>query len=234
MPSETRNYMPKLQAVKNIIANPQAYGLTLADVPNRPYFATITTDRHIDVILAARLAEIPLEDFKFLNPAHNKPVIKAHGTESILLPRDKVDAFRRNLEAHDKPLVSWQAYTMKRSDKLETVAAKYGMSVSQLKEVNGLVPPRKVVAGQTLMVPAKGTAEPNLPDLPAPALTPARYAGKSRKAPHTRVAVAKNTHKTAVSKSAAHSSSPKTKRTKMTIPASKKVAVAGSVKDTPR
>src|SRR5262249_61738319 len=102
--------VPTRQGGKHTTPTPRPSRFTLAVAPTRPYFATITPDRHIDVILAARLAEIPLEDFKFLNPAHNKPVIKAHGTESILLPSDKVDVFRRNLEAHDKPLVSWQAY----------------------------------------------------------------------------------------------------------------------------
>ena len=118
----------------------------------------------------------------FLNPAHNKPVIKASGAETILLPRDKVESFRRNLAAHDKPLVSWQAYTIKRSDKPETVAAKHGMSLATLKEVNGIVPPKKFVAGQTIMVPVNGSAEPNLPDLPAPKLTPVHAAGKPKPA----------------------------------------------------
>src|SRR6185503_6343034 len=145
MPAETRNYLPKLQAVKNIVANPQAYGLTLADIPNRPYLASVTTGRHFDVKLDASLAEMSHEDFKFLNPAHNKPVIKADASEASLQPRDKVALFRRNLEAHDKPLVSWQTYTVKRSDKPETIAASHGMSKAQLKEVNGIVAPRKIV-----------------------------------------------------------------------------------------
>jgi membrane-bound lytic murein transglycosylase D len=224
MPAETRNYVPKLQAVKNIVANPQAYGLVLADIPNRPYFATVTTDRHIDVNLAARLAEIPLEDFKFLNPAHNKPVIKAHGAETILLPRDKAEVFQRNLIAHDKPLVSWQAYTVKRSDTPQSIADRYGMTVAQLKEANGVVPPRKIIAGQTVMVPVKGNAEPHLPDLPAPKVTPVRTAKKGKQTKGTRLAVAKG--KPAAKKPAARTVSPQGKRTKVTIPAGKKVVVA--------
>jgi membrane-bound lytic murein transglycosylase D len=148
IPPETRNYIPKLQAVKNIVANPQGYGLRLADIPNRPYFATVTVERHIDVKLAARFAEMPLEEFQFLNPAHNKPVIKATSAETILLPRDKVDGFRRNLAANDKPLVSWQAYTVKRSDKPETVAASHGMSLASLKEVNGIAGRRRSSPGR--------------------------------------------------------------------------------------
>jgi membrane-bound lytic murein transglycosylase D len=174
MPAETRNYLPKLQAVKNIVANPDQYGIKLAEVPNRPYFATVTTPHHIDVKVAATLAEISVEEFKFLNPAHNKPVIRADGSETIVLPVEKVMVFQRNLTAHEKPLVSWQAYTVKRSDKPEKIAAKHGMTVSQLKAANNIPPNRRIVAGQTLMVPLKGNAEPYLPDLPAPKLTVSR------------------------------------------------------------
>jgi len=178
MPAETRNYVPKLQAVKNIVANPEQFGITLADVPNRPYFSAVTLLRHIDVQLAANFAEISLEEFRFLNPAHNKPVIKADGSETIVLPIDKISVFQRNLAANEQPLVSWQAYTMKRSDKPQQIAAKHGMTLAELKEVNGISGKKKIVAGQTILVPMKGSAEPNLPDLPAPKVTPVRYRTK--------------------------------------------------------
>jgi membrane-bound lytic murein transglycosylase D len=174
MPLETRKYVPKLQAVKNIVANPGQFGIVLADIPNQPYFATVTTRRHIDVQLAASLAEMTLEEFRFLNPAHNKPVIKADGSESIVLPIEKVAVFEKNLETHDRPLVSWQAYTVKRSDKPEKIASKHGMTLAELKEVNGMPPRRAIVAGQTIMVPLRGEVDPHLPDLPAPKLTSTR------------------------------------------------------------
>ena len=60
MPSETRYYVPRLQAVKSIIANPALYGLTLAEIPNRPYFTTVTTTRNMDIRLAAKLADTPV------------------------------------------------------------------------------------------------------------------------------------------------------------------------------
>jgi peptidoglycan lytic transglycosylase D len=175
MPLETRNYVPKLQAVKNIVANPGQYGIVLPDIPNRPYFATVTTGRHIDVKLAATLAEMELEDFRFLNPAHNKPVIKSDGSETIVLPVDRIAAFQRNLDSYDQPFVTWQTYTVKRHDQPETIAKKYGLTVAQLKEANGISGRKKIVPGQTLLVPLKSDAEPNLPDLPAPKITRARY-----------------------------------------------------------
>jgi membrane-bound lytic murein transglycosylase D len=180
MPLETRKYVPKLQAVKNIVANPGQFGIVLADIPDQPYFATVTTRRHIDVQLAASLAEMSLEDFRFLNPAHNKPVIKADGSETLVLPIEKIAVFEKNLETHDRPLVSWQAYTVKRSDKPEKLASKHGMTLAELKEVNGLQPRRAIVAGQTIMVPLRGEVDPHLPDLPAPKLASKR--GKPKRA----------------------------------------------------
>jgi membrane-bound lytic murein transglycosylase D len=202
MPAETRNYLPKLQAVKNIVADPARFGLSLADIPNEPYFATVSARRHIDVKLAATLAEIPMEEFRFLNPAHNKPVINANAAETIVLPRDKVEIFRANLEAHDKPLVSWQAYTVKPGDKTESIAAKHGMSVAELKQINGISGRPRLKTGQPLLVPVKAGAEPHLPDLPAPLL--ASQAKKKRYVPASRraAAAAKASHrKVAVKKS---------------------------------
>ena len=166
MPAETRNYLPKLFAVKNIITNPARFGLQIADVPNEPYFQTVTVKRHIDVKVAAKLAEMPLDEFKFLNPGHNKPVIRAGEAERIVLPKHKVATFETNFENHDKPLVSWEAVRLSPGQKPEKFAALHGMTLAELKEVNGLAHQRKIVTGQPLLVPLKDGAVPKLPDIP--------------------------------------------------------------------
>jgi membrane-bound lytic murein transglycosylase D len=91
MPRETRGYVPKLQALKNLIANPQAYGVTLAPIPNEPYFATVNKTRDIDVQLAARLAEMDVDEFVALNPGFSRPLIRTSVAPRIVLPADKVD-----------------------------------------------------------------------------------------------------------------------------------------------
>ncbi len=174
MPAETRHYLPKLIAVKNIISDPARFGIQLAQVPNEPYFAVVTVHRHIDVTLAAKFAGMPLDEFRFLNPAHNKAVIKAGAAETIVLPREKVALFQANLQNHDEPLVSWQAHTMKAGEKPEKIAAKYGMSMAELKQVNGISGNNKFRTGQPLLVPVKAGATPNLPDLPATPVTLSR------------------------------------------------------------
>ena len=153
MPAETRNYVPKLMAVKNLISRPEEFGIALAQVENRPYFAVVNTDKHIDVKLAARLAEMPLADFQALNPSHNRPVIRADVAQPILVPADRVDTFQANLEAHGSKLTTWQSYTIGKEDRLEQIAQRFGIALAQLKEVNSIPARLRSLVGLTILVP---------------------------------------------------------------------------------
>jgi membrane-bound lytic murein transglycosylase D len=172
MPRETKNYVPKLQALKNIFSNPNIMAeLNLPRVPNRPYFGTITKTANIDVKLAAQLAGMPVQAFVALNPSHNRPVIRSE--TPMVIPADKVDTFISNLEAHEdsnKPLSSWQSYTMRPGDKLESVAPRFGMSVANLKAINGIKGRIKLSPGYTLLVAGKDGGDPSdmasLPEQP--------------------------------------------------------------------
>jgi membrane-bound lytic murein transglycosylase D len=197
MPAETRYYMPKLQAVKNIIANPAQYGIDLAEVPNQPYFTAVTTTKHIDVKLAAKLADMPVEEFVSLNPGNSRPVIKADGVRTLLIPTDKAGTFLSNLESHDAPLVSWQAYKLKAGDTVARVAARYGIDVAQLKHVNGIGVKHSVGPGATLLVPSGASSTPYLPDMPAPKVTVAKAPKKSAKYASRRGGTVKVSHKIA-------------------------------------
>lgn len=156
LPKETISYVPKLLAVKNIIANPQRFGLTLTDIPNKPYFAVVNTARHIDLELAAEMAGISVEDFTALNPAHNRPVILLEGKDTLLLPVDHVETFRANLERANQPLVSWQAYPAKKGEDLDELASRFGITADKLKSINSLARNIKVSSGQALLVPLNG------------------------------------------------------------------------------
>jgi len=156
MPDETRNYLPKLQALKNIVRDPEKYGLELGDIPDAPYFAVITTNRNIDVKAAAELAEMPLDEFQYLNPQHNRPVIAGADEYTILLPIDKAELFAAKLNLADQPLVSWQAYRLRPGETLPQVASKFGMSVEALRAVNGIGAKSRVPTGHTLLVPSQG------------------------------------------------------------------------------
>ena len=108
-------------------------------------------------------------------------MIRAHSEQTLLLPADKADAFRTNLENHDQPLVSWQAYKVKAGETLDRIASHHRISVAQLKQVNGINARRRIGPGSTLLVPANGSAIPHLPDLPATPVTVAKAPKKSGK-----------------------------------------------------
>ncbi|MEI7537825.1 MAG: transglycosylase SLT domain-containing protein [Comamonadaceae bacterium] len=153
MPMETRFYVPKLQAIKNIVGNPQAFNSSLPQIGNHPYFQTVDIKRDIDVALAAKLAEVPLEDFKALNPSASRPVILAAGTPQVLLPWDNAAIFQRNLEAYSGGrLASWTVWLAPTTMRPADAAKRVGMTEQALRSVNN-IPPRVVIkAGSSLLV----------------------------------------------------------------------------------
>jgi membrane-bound lytic murein transglycosylase D len=153
MPMETRFYVPKLQALKNIVAQPGQFGVKLPDIGNHPFFDTVTVTRDIDVTLAAKLAEVSLDDFKSLNPSFNRPVIMASGTPQILLPWDNATLFVRNLDAYAGSTASWMVWVAPSTMKAADVAKRVGMSEAELRSVNNIPTRMMVGAGSMLVVP---------------------------------------------------------------------------------
>jgi membrane-bound lytic murein transglycosylase D len=160
MPAETRLYVPKLQAVKNIVANPQAFRTELPLIENHPYFQQVLITRDIDVALAARLADVKIEDFKALNPSAHRPVIIAAGTPQILLPWDNATVFQRNFEAYSQgQYASWTAWTAPSTMSPGEAARRTGMSEADLRGVNNIPPRMLIKAGSTLLVPRSAKVE---------------------------------------------------------------------------
>ena len=154
MPAETRLYVPKLQAVKNIVANPQAFSTELPLIENHPYFQQVQISRDIDVALAARLADVQIEDFKALNPSARRPVILAAGTPQILLPWDNALVFQRNFNAYTEgQFASWTAWTAPSTMNSTDAARHTGMNESDLRSMNNIPPRMLIKAGSTLLVP---------------------------------------------------------------------------------
>jgi membrane-bound lytic murein transglycosylase D len=158
MPAETRNYYPKLQAVKNIIAVPGQYGITLPVVENQPYFVSVNKTRDIDVKLAAQLAELPMDEFKALNPQFNKPVITGSPNTRILLPQVNAEKFKENLSKWTTSLSSWTAHKVTAArERIETIAAKFKTTPQVIREANSIPPNMHPTAGSVVLVPKPAT-----------------------------------------------------------------------------
>lgn len=155
LPDETRNYVPKLQAIKNIIFKPENYGLTLNEIPNRPYFTTVQAPNKIDAKLAAELAGISLEEFNALNPSFTRPVLITENTQQkLLLPTWAANNFTNNLNGYNRPLSNWHTYQPKRGERLGAIANKFGISLYELSASNNLKPNRNLIVRRPVLVPA--------------------------------------------------------------------------------
>ena len=152
MPAETRLYVPKLQAMKNVVANPQALGVNLPSIPNHPYFEAVRLPRDMDVALIAKLAEVPVEDFKALNPSAHRPVLLAAGTPRILLPWDNAEIFQRNVDKYAGRLASWTAWVAPKTMKVSEAAQRVGMAEDELRIINKIPPRMLIKAGSALLV----------------------------------------------------------------------------------
>jgi membrane-bound lytic murein transglycosylase D len=154
MPMETRMYVPKLQAMKNIVGNPPQYGVTLTSIPNHPYFQSVPLPRDMDVSVIAKLAEVSVEDFKALNPSASRPVLLAAGTQSILLPWDNAEVFQRNYETTTiTRMASWTAWIAPANMKVAEAAKRVHMSEADFRAVNNIPPRMQIKAGSALLVP---------------------------------------------------------------------------------
>lgn len=159
MPAETRNYVPKLMAVKSIIGTPQRYNIVLPEVDNQPYFVTIAKTRDIDINVAAELAEMSVEEFKLLNPQFNRPVITGGAQTQILLPEHNAAKFKNNVNHWTQSFSSWTAHTVRGArERIESIAARFATTPEVIRKVNNIPPKMQVAAGSTILVPRTADA----------------------------------------------------------------------------
>ncbi len=156
LPNETAQYVPRLLALAQVVADPQAYGLTLPALDNAPYFVAHRITRDVDVALAARLAGMGMQDFLALNAHHQKPLIVAASEPLVFIPVSQIGQFTQALAAHSGPLSSWRAVRVHTHSSTESIARAHGADVAQLRAVNGIQPKHRVQAGSTVLVPRRG------------------------------------------------------------------------------
>ncbi|HWG71357.1 MAG TPA: LysM peptidoglycan-binding domain-containing protein [Steroidobacteraceae bacterium] len=153
LPAETRAYVPKLLAMKRLMAEPERYGLEFAPIPNEPYFAVIDTGSQIDLKVAAQLAGTSYDELVALNPGFNRWATDPDGPHRMLVPIDHADGFDaglKTLSADDR--VRYTVHEVGRRETLATIARHYGTSAAVIAKLNDLKG-RKLSIGETLKIP---------------------------------------------------------------------------------
>jgi membrane-bound lytic murein transglycosylase D len=163
MPNETRNYVPKLMAYRQIVLDPQAYGIVLPELENHPYFVAVDVGSDIDVDLVIKLADIPSDEFHSLNPSFNKPVILSNANQQILLPFGHAEVFQENLRKYTKPLSSWMAVRVNKTEPVDKAAKTLGVDADALREVNAIPKGMRIRAGSTVLIPKTSQGSGDIP-----------------------------------------------------------------------
>ena len=161
LPAETRAYVPKLLAMRRLVANPEDYGIAFSPIPNEPYFVRVDTGGQLDLTLAAELAGITLDEVYELNPGFHRWATDPAGPHFLLLPRDTADAFRRNLDLlSPDERVRVSLHKVKSGESVASIASKYKTQAIVVRDMNSLANGAPLVVGTELRVP---TAVVNLP-----------------------------------------------------------------------
>lgn len=159
MPAETRNYVPKLQAVKNIIANPAQFGVTLPAIANDAYFTAVDKTSDIDLTIAAQLAELSVDEFKALNPQFNRPVITGDEQTKILLPKENAAKFTANLANWGHALSTWTTHKISSAkESIASLASRFGTTPEVIRQANNIPAQTHLKAGSTILVPRVSTS----------------------------------------------------------------------------
>jgi membrane-bound lytic murein transglycosylase D len=159
MPAETRNYVPKLQAVKNIIASPSQHGMSLPVIDNQPYFTAVDKTSDIDLTVAAQLAEMSVDEFKALNPQFKRPVIIGGEQTKILLPKENAEKFHVNLAQWGHALSSWTTHRITSAkESMASLASKFGTTPEVIRQANNIPAKSVLKAGSTILVPKISTS----------------------------------------------------------------------------
>ncbi|MDR1063872.1 MAG: transglycosylase SLT domain-containing protein [Azoarcus sp.] len=155
LPAETRNYLPKLQALKNIVAQPELFGVELPYVANEQLLSTVNAPIGIDLATAARYADLPLEEFLTYNPGYNRPAITMPG-QTLVVPSDREFLFITRLSEFERSGKGWRSHTLAHGETISGIAGRHGLTLAQLLQINGLHARSLPSPGYSLLVPGDG------------------------------------------------------------------------------
>jgi membrane-bound lytic murein transglycosylase D len=200
LPAETRAYVPKLLAMKRLVANPEYYGLAFSPILNKPYFTQVDTRGQISMKVAAQLAAVTVEELYQLNPAYHRWATQPTGPFNLLVPVDAAEAFNAGVvQLTDEQRLSVLSYTVAHGDSLNSVAKRFGTTAEVVRQLNDL-PNGPIVEGSNLLIPsdsltlpAKALRAAALVDGPQRRQRPTRMRITVRKG-ETLYAIARRTH----------------------------------------
>lgn len=153
LPAETAQYVPRLLAIRDLVADPTSHSVELPVIANAPYFAAVDTESQIDLALAATLSGLEIDALYALNPGINRWATDPDGPHRLLVPATEAARFEIALESLEPDeRVRWTRHQISRGETLSHIAEEYHTTPEVLRQINGLAG-NVIRAGDHLMVP---------------------------------------------------------------------------------
>lgn len=172
LPQETRTYIPRLLALAEIIQHPARYHVVLPNIPHKPYFKAVDVGQQIDLSHAAKLADIPYQDFIKLNPGYNRWATAPYQPYKLLLPIKQAKSFRQKLtDLPENQRLGWSRHQVRSGESLGVIAQEYRTTSELIKKLNHLKSDT-LHAGQYVLVPNQAhvaeAQQTKMPAIPTP------------------------------------------------------------------
>ncbi len=156
LPQETKNYVPKLLALIDIIKNHKKYNFELPKLPDWPIITRVELDSQVDMALIADLLNLNLETIYRLNPGYNRWATAVDAPYHLLLPIDQIETLDNELgKIPADKRVRFARYVIQKGDSLSKIAKDFNTSVNVIKSLNAL-DSNKVIIDKQLLIPIAG------------------------------------------------------------------------------
>lgn len=161
LPRETEQYVPRLLALRDIVAAPEKVGINLKPIADEPYLTSVKIDSQLDLSTAAKLADMDLDELRQLNPGFNRWATAPNGPHRLLLPLDKAAIFATQVaELSPEDRVHWVRHRIHRGETLGGIALHYKTTVRVLRQLNKLHG-HFIRAGHYLVIPIEDISGQN-------------------------------------------------------------------------
>lgn len=163
LPRETQGYVPAFIAVNYVFTYATEHNMYPSQAKMRYFeYDTVHVQKSLDLTSVAELIGITMEELEFLNPVYKTSMVPIfEGKKSYLyLPKDKVGDFLVNEDTiynhkmrpdAQEMIASEKVHYVKSGEYLSTIANKYNVSVSDIKNWNNLKS-NYLVKGQKLII----------------------------------------------------------------------------------
>ena len=158
LPRETKQYVPRLLAFKEIFRNPRAFRVRLHGVPNTHALAQIRVNKPVNLRKAAASAGLPADTLTTLNPSYLHGITTPRFSNRIILPKQHAGrltyaiqrlpaaadvhnkrsrfAYSSKKKRYKSKRRRYVTHKVRRGDNLYRIALKHGTTVKKIKRLN--------------------------------------------------------------------------------------------------